>query len=252
MGISQSVPAYDSQSKEYEQAFEVFLKNTNQKRNMHQWLQKVVEKLPAKQVFIDAGAGDGEVTRWFTPLFQKTIAIEPNPFLREKLHSAIPEATIIDKTIMEADPQATADLVLCSHILYYIDKNQWLQNLEKLVSWLSPSGSVIIVLQNPNTDCMNLLEHFINQRFDLSQVAEQFAKKHGENYEINLCCDGAQIEAPDFSSALTISIFMLNLLPMPHPLSETELEYYISSHFLKEDHIYRFSCNQDFLQIRKK
>jgi 16S rRNA A1518/A1519 N6-dimethyltransferase RsmA/KsgA/DIM1 with predicted DNA glycosylase/AP lyase activity len=134
MVISQSVPAYDSQSKEYEQAFEVFLRNTNQKRNMHRWLQKVVEELPAKRVFIDAGAGDGVVTQWFTSLFQKTIAIEPNPFLREKLHATVPEATIIGKTIMEAEPQEKGDLVLCSHILYYIDPNQWLQNLEQLVS----------------------------------------------------------------------------------------------------------------------
>ncbi len=191
------------------------------------------------------------VTQGFTPLFEKTIAIEPNLFLLKKLHQAVPEAIIHDKTIMETQLEAKGDLILCSHVFYYIDPKDWLVNLEHLVAWLAADGVAVIVLQNPKTDCIGLLEHFLGKRFDLAALADQFAKKHSNEYETKIESSDASIETEDYASALMIAIFMLNLLPHPHPLSITELEYYISSHFLQENRKYHFSCNQDFLQIRR-
>jgi hypothetical protein len=48
---------FDSQGEDYKRAFRVFLDHTDQKRNAKRFLQRVVEDLPARKVFIDAGAG---------------------------------------------------------------------------------------------------------------------------------------------------------------------------------------------------
>jgi hypothetical protein len=52
--------------------------------------------------------------------------------------------------------------------------------------------------------------------------------------------------------AYVIAEFMLNVLPLANPPRRTDLEAYIRSHFQDPQHGYRFSCSQDFLQIRRK
>ena len=59
----QRIRIFDSQGEPYKQAFQIFLDHTDQKRNAKRWLQQVVNGLPSRKVLIDAGAGNGEVTR---------------------------------------------------------------------------------------------------------------------------------------------------------------------------------------------
>ena len=64
------VRVFDSQGEAYKQAFQIFLDHTDQKRNAKRWLQQVVDRLPTRNVLIDAGAGNGEGTRTFAPAFR--------------------------------------------------------------------------------------------------------------------------------------------------------------------------------------
>ena len=70
MAQPERIRVFDSRGEDYKQAFQIFLDHTDQKRNAKRWLQGVVEKLPARKVFIDAGAGNGEVTGTFAPAFE--------------------------------------------------------------------------------------------------------------------------------------------------------------------------------------
>ena len=79
------VRVYDSQSVAYHQAFQAFLDHTDQKVNARRWLDGLVQSLPARRVFVDAGAGTGQVTAWFLEQFERTIAIEPSPSLSAEL-----------------------------------------------------------------------------------------------------------------------------------------------------------------------
>ncbi len=59
------IQVFDSQGEDYKRALQIFLEHTDQKRNATQFLQKLVDGLPTRNVFIDAGAGNGEVTKAF-------------------------------------------------------------------------------------------------------------------------------------------------------------------------------------------
>ena len=63
------IRVFDSQGEDYKRAFQVFLDHTDQKRNAKRLLQRLVDDLPERKVFIDAGAGNGEVTRAFAGAF---------------------------------------------------------------------------------------------------------------------------------------------------------------------------------------
>src|SRR5947207_15861839 len=101
-----SIQVFDSQGEAYKRAFQIFLDHTDQKRNAKRFLQELVDRLPNRNVFIDAGAGNGEVTKAFAGAFRHTIAIEPNPHLLTQLKQAVPQAEAIAPPILPANPKA--------------------------------------------------------------------------------------------------------------------------------------------------
>jgi FkbM family methyltransferase len=245
------VRSYDSQSVAYHDAFAVFLACTDQKTNARRWLDGLVETLPERRVFIDAGAGNGQVTAWFTDRFQRTIAIEPSPSLNADLRQSCPTAEVLPMKLLEARPGAQGDLILCSHVLYYLERSEWLPTLTRLAEWLSPQGALAVVVQNHETDCMKMLDLFRGQRFNLSVLAEEFSDKYGKRYVVERQLVPAHVTAPDLSAAYTIAEFMLNLLPMPEPPARRALEQYVQSNFALPGGGFRFSCHQDFLLVRR-
>jgi hypothetical protein len=246
------IRVFDSQGEDYKRAFQVFLDHTDQKRNANRVLRRLVDDLPSHKVFIDAGAGNGSMTRAFAGAFDHTIAIEPNSYLLTQLQRAIPQADTIGTSILATNPKAQADFVLCSHTLYYIPAEEWLAHLERLVSWMSPTGTTVVVLQNRSTDCMTMLEHFFGHRFDLGGLADAFRARYGDRYEVTTTLDPAHVETSEPSAAYTVAEFMLNLLPIRQPPSRRDLEAYVATHFATSDGTHHLSVHQDFLQVRAR
>ena len=246
------IRVFDSQGEDYKRAFQVFLDHTDQKRNAKRLLQGLVNDLPSRKVFIDAGAGNGDVTRAFAGAFDRTIAIEPNTHLLTQLQRAVPQAEAIGASILTTSPKAQGDFVLCSHTLYYIPAEEWLAHLERLVSWMSPTGITVVVLQNRGTACMTMLEHFFGHRFDLGELADTFRAKHGDRYDVTTTLDPAHVETSEPAAAYTVAEFMLNLLPISQPPARRDVEAYVASNFSTADGTHRLSVHQDFLQIRAR
>ena len=252
MTTPECIRVFDSQGEAYKQAFQIFLDHTDQKRNAKRWLQQVVDALPSRNVFIDAGAGNGEVTRGFAGAFDRTIAIEPNAYLLNQLQQVVPAVHAIGETILAARPAALGDFVLCSHTLYYIPADQWLAHLERLVSWMSPTGVTIVVLQHRESGCMNMVHHFFGHRFELRRIADEFRAKHGDRYDVMTTLDPAHVTTPDLASTYAVAEFMLNLLNIDHAPTRQDVETYVQAHFATHDGGYRIPVDQDFLQIRAR
>lgn len=252
MAEQERVRIFDSQGEAYKQAFQIFLDHTDQKRNAKHWLQQVVDRLPERRVFIDAGAGNGEVTKTFASTFERTIAIEPNKYLLKQLQQALPLAEAIGQPIMTAEPASQGDLVLCSHTLYYIPAVDWMAHLERLASWMSPTGITIVVLQHRESGCMNMVHHFFGHRFELRRAAESFRLKHGDRYEVVTTLDPAHVVTPDLAKTYAVAEFMLNLLDIKEAPTRQDVEAYVQANFASPDGGYRIPVHQDFLQIRPR
>ena len=140
--------------------------------------------------------------------------------------------------------------MLCAHVLYHIDAADWMVHLERLASWLSLDGVLVMVLQHRESDCMQMLQHFFGRRFDLTPLARAFQGEKGERYEVAIETVPAHVTTLDFDSAYTVAELMLNALPMSNPPARSDLEEYVRRHFTCREGGFRFSCDQDFLQIR--
>jgi hypothetical protein len=250
MTHQERIRIFDSQGEAYKQTFQIFLDHTDQKRNAKRWLQEVVDRLPAHMVFIDAGAGNGEVTKAFAGAFKRTIAIEPNVYLRNQLQQTLATAEAIGLPILAAQPVAQGDLVLCSHTFYYLPPEEWLAHLERLVSWMSPTGVTIVVLQHRESGCMNMVHHFFGHRFELRQAADTFRARHGDRYDVVITLDPAHVETSDLGKAYAIAEFMLNLLDIKSAPTRQDVEAYVQANFATPDGGYRIPVHQDFLTIR--
>ena len=56
---SESIQVFDSQGEAYKRAFQIFLDHTDQKQNAKRFLQKLIDGLSTRTVFIDAGPETG-------------------------------------------------------------------------------------------------------------------------------------------------------------------------------------------------
>jgi SAM-dependent methyltransferase len=244
------VSVFSSASKEFHKAFRTFLACTDQKEKAMAHLDQELAKLPRRTTFLDVGAGTGKLTAHFATQFKETIAIEPNPSLIAELRTNCPGVAIVEKPLGDAQVDAAADFVLCSHVFYYLPGNAWLESLKKMANWLAVDGVLAVALQNPNTDCMRMLHHFLGQRFDLGKLASQFSASGNDHVSVSLATVPAKIKTASFENAYTIAEFMLNLLHMPDPPFSSALEQYVQGHFNNSGG-YEFSCHQDFLWIKR-
>ncbi len=252
MTTIERVCAYDSQSPAYHRAFEMFLAHTDQKAKAREWLRGFVHGLPSRELLVDAGAGNGKVTAWFLADFQRTIAIEPNRSLCDDLRRTCPTAEVLGQKILDVQLAVFADLVLCSHVLYYIAAADWMAHLDKLASWVAPQGALVVVIQNHDTDCMRMLGQLFGYRFHLAELASRFEARRGTHYRVEIATVPAQVATAEFDSAYTVAEFMLNLLPMPDPPPRHLLEEYVRTHFARPGGGFGVSCDQDFLTIRPR
>jgi hypothetical protein len=114
----EALEPYAFDQPEYAGAFETFLTHTDQKTKAIGWLTDFVRGLRSRNLFVDAGAGEGSTTAALAKFFDRTIAIEPNSALRVELARCCPDAEILEAPIVEARIVSPADFVLCSHVLY--------------------------------------------------------------------------------------------------------------------------------------
>lgn len=249
---SQRVAQFDSATPEYTKAFHTFLSHTDQKEKALEWLEREIGGLTRPGTAIDAGAGTGKLTAWLAARFAKVIGVEPNPSLAAEFRTTCPKATLLTDTILAANPRVSADFILCSHVFYYIPRTEWEATLRQLLSWLAPGGILAIAIQNPDSDCMRMVHHFIGKKVDLRELAAVAVSSPGEPYDVRLDTVEAYIQTKDLRTACEVAEFILNVLPMPNPPLWSELEAYVAGHFAKPGVGYRYSCNQDFLRIARR
>src|SRR5919109_726719 len=100
---------------------------------------------------------------------------------------------------------------------------------------MSPTGVIVVILQDRESGCMNMVHHFFGHRFELRRTAETFRAKHGDRYEVVTTLDPAHVNTPDLASTYAVAEFMLNLLNIDHAPTRHDVEGYVQTHFATPD-----------------
>ena len=248
-----TIRQYDFDSAHYEQVFALLLRQSDEKQQAIRWLDHCVAELPSRQRFVDAGAGTGTVTAALQKRFAHTLAIEPNVRFHASLRATCPQAEVMPCSIQEAlVPAESADFILCAHVFYYIAAAKWSATLERLMGWLAPGGSLVLVLTHPDAGTMAVRQHFYAQRVDIGEWAQGWHKQHKEWCDLTIATIPSHIWAASFAEAYDLTEFMLNWSPGSVLPLRSAVEAYIQARFYQPNRRYQLSCDQTFVQLRRK
>ncbi|KUL34376.1 hypothetical protein ADL22_30475 [Streptomyces sp. NRRL F-4489] len=236
---------------EYREVFGRFLAGTDEKAVTHTYLRGIVERLPARRVFLDVGAAEGTTTRQIAPYFGRTICIEPSGPMRRVLARVCPQAELVAEPVLAARPAARADLALLSHVLYYVPRAQWLATVSRVMGWLAPGGVLLVILQNPDDACMRMVHHFTGRRFDLRELAGELTALPpgllaGTGMDIVPAC----YRSRDLAETVAVATFHLSVPGGPLPAREA-VEAYVRRHFSDGEGGYAFHHGQHVLRLAR-
>jgi SAM-dependent methyltransferase len=250
---SGSVRILDVAGEGYRRAFELFLAGTDEKAVTHEYLKALVEQLPRRRLFLDVGAGDGVTTRHVGQYFECTIAIEPSAPMRQALRRSCPDAVVFNEPIDKVQLDAHADLALCSHVLYYVPDSAWLETARRVLNWVAPGGALLLMLQNPENDCMKMVRHFTGVRFDLSDLARRLEQNgNGLVQSVAMATLPIRYRSTNLADAIDVAEFMINVpaLRSRSLPSRQELESYVVRNFSAEGTIC-ITHTHDILTVRR-
>jgi 2-polyprenyl-3-methyl-5-hydroxy-6-metoxy-1,4-benzoquinol methylase len=250
----EKIRQFSSLDEYYDKAFSTFIKSTDQKQKAKAWLTHYLNGLDSKQTVIDAGAGNGVLTTILAKHFETVLAVEPNENLLPELATAGEHVQILDQSIMEAVlNESSADLVLCSHVLYYIPQVEWDTILERLLHWTRPGGRIIIILQAEDTDCMKFFQKMRNKEFPIMAFMENFA--HSDTaHTVEVVRQSSTIRSQSREDLELILEFLLNLTPFDNEEAipaKKDLHDFIESLSQSEAGEFSMSCDQLFCIITK-
>ncbi|MFH8371556.1 class I SAM-dependent methyltransferase [Streptomyces sp. NPDC018031] len=257
MELEETGPAWGPRPEEeaYRQAFDLFLAGTDEKTFAHAYLDEVVRRLPARRVFLDIGPADGTTTRHLSPGFERTICIEPSAPMRRALRDSCPGALVLAEPVMEAQPDSAADLVLLSHVLYYVPRPTWTATVQRIMEWVEPGGLLLMLLQSPDNACMRMVRHFTGSRFDLRELADELAAAGtGTAGAMTLETLPACYRSTDLDETVAVAAFLLSV---PADLSRAPLpphdaiESYVRRHFADPAGGFSIPHEQHVLRIRR-
>lgn len=121
----------------------LFYAHSNEKLILTEKLKHIL----ANQHFhhaIDLGAGPGLVASVLNQQADHLTLVEIKSDYYEDLKKAFPAATIHIGSLLEFEFKESYDLILLSHVLYYIAINEWENILKKLYAHLTPGGKLIV------------------------------------------------------------------------------------------------------------
>jgi SAM-dependent methyltransferase len=246
----------DMAGADYRHAFELFLAGTDEKAVTSPRLARIAAGLPQRGLLVDVGAGQGGTTAHLAPSFARVIAVEPSAVLRERLRAACPRATVLPETAEKARiVPGSADLVLCSHVLYYVPRPSWLPVARRMLEWVRPGGELLLMLQNPGNPCMEMVRRFTGARFPLDTLAAALAADPGAPVASwSLETLPVRYRTRDLEAAVDVAEFALNVPGLADlrvlPRRE-DVERHVREHFLRPDGSLVMRHDHDLLRVRR-
>jgi SAM-dependent methyltransferase len=146
---------------------------------------EVVPTLSSTDALLDVGAGPGLITEPLSAYFGEVTIIEPDPvYCLEAAKKILGQGKLITafNGSWEAAPlgKRAFDLVVCSHVLYFVEPADWGRFVGKMISHLRPGGKLAVILV-ARDDASNAL---IRQSLDIQEVGSYpFSAKVIEHFE---------------------------------------------------------------------
>jgi trans-aconitate methyltransferase len=179
---------------EFRSPFELLVSTTDEYTKLvPEFENSVLPELANMERLLDVGAGPGLVATPLSAHFDHTTIVEPDPtYCLETVGNILAKgklATAFNGSWEEAElGQRQYDLLVCSHVLYFVESENWDTFLQKMVPHIRPGGRMAIVL----TAKGDVVSETIQNALDIQEVGSypfsagviDFAQRHGYPYQV--------------------------------------------------------------------
>lgn len=233
---------------EYKRQLDLFARSSTEKGIELLKIGEIIAGLKKREKFLDIGAGGGDLTIPVSQSFGETTIVEPNEKQAAMFQKRFPGLKIYNDLWEKVDLGTQRfDFILCSHVLYYIEKGKWLSTIEKTYRRLEDGGAIAIVLQSPVGEVARFFNHFTRYDVDILELWGQLIQCYGEKavevrYFIN------EIWTENLADMLDIALFLL--LDRKYREKADEIKDYLETHH-KAENGYRILQDDILLTVRK-
>lgn len=131
---------------------------------------EILKYLPTKETFLDVGVGNGELTAYLLPYFQRAHVIDSS---LEALNSLPPVYTSLQKHQGKIElffpGSLQFDFINFSHVLYYVAPSHLPHIFSRFIRCLKSQGKFLITITE-SLDKQNLIETFSHRHFNLEVI----------------------------------------------------------------------------------
>jgi SAM-dependent methyltransferase len=233
---------------EYQRQLDIFARCCTEKRIELLHVGEVIATLAHRQRFLDIGAGGGDLTIPVSQSFRETHIVEPNArqaaMFRRRYPKFIVHEGTWEQTVLTGE---RFDLVLCSHVLYYIPAGAWMPTIQKMYGHLEDGGAIAIVLQSPLGEVADFFNHFASYDVEVLGLWRDLVRLYGDD-TVNVRYFFNEIFTRTLDEMTTIGLFLL--LDLRYKEREREIRRYFRQRH-KVPGGYRLIQDEILLTVRK-
>jgi 2-polyprenyl-3-methyl-5-hydroxy-6-metoxy-1,4-benzoquinol methylase len=233
----------------YMKTLDLVLKSTLETKHRGTfYIKNILPRLARKNNLLDIGPGDGKLTSIVGVNFKQITAVDTCEIALRKTEEVISNlnahVTKIQGSILEVDlPTNYYDLIMVSHVLYYVELSKWMEVAELCYNSLHPGGVMVIVLSGAKLGKADLMHHFSGRSIDIDSYVEKFS------YPVELFISNESFYAYDLNTILHIAGFLLCDVNA-HTTKKELINYLIENHQVDEN-LFKISTQQEFIVIEK-
>ncbi|MFA6364141.1 class I SAM-dependent methyltransferase [Methanoregula sp.] len=213
---------------EYQQQLALFSSCSTEKGIELLKIGMVMQSLDKREAFLDIGAGGGHLTIPISQLFDRTTVVEPNPRQAGMFRSRCPGFRIYNDSWINVDPGSDRfDMILCSHVLYYIPDGAWMATIEKMYCHLLPGGCLVIVMQSPLGEVARFFNAFTTYDVPVIELVRAVIDHYGDE-AVRLEYFQNEIFSKSLDEMTEIGLFLL--IDPDFRKRSADIRYYFLNH----------------------
>lgn len=147
---------------EYANIFDWYTDHSNHENMISDNIIEII-KNKENNYLLDIGAGNGYITTKISKYFKHTTILEPN--LKHKInYDAIDNKEVHHNFFSDFETKDKYNLILCSHVLYYIDVEEWNDFFTKILKMLNSGGICIVIFVSDRGEYSDFLRE-LNENY---------------------------------------------------------------------------------------
>lgn len=240
----------------YAKTLDLFLKSTDETRRLGLFIKRAV--FPLLITFdrlLEIGSGSGRLIHWFGNSFKHVTAVDINKKMLDELNKTkrILRNSIqfekIHASLFNADLKKNSyNLTLLSHVLYYIDRSEWLNAVKLAYNVTCPNGFLLIVMSGNDLGKAALIKHFGGEPIQIDSLTEQCQKLFGSDF-VQIFESDERIVSEGLLPILHIGGFFL--CDARVTATKQALTTYLQAYCQKKNNFYEITSRQKYILIKK-